>query len=139
MMGDYGQILDHVEDHMTVLGYIAHTETFDLQDLADAQIDKAFCLVPGSSQRSDLSMRHVDEELEIRLTFRQPPVGKAAAKVISAANMAIVWHFLEQKNQGPADRIQWAGSTVVKWEAQVLELRIGLVVSYPGLMKPANA
>ena len=138
-MGDYGQILDHFEAHMEALGYTSAPETFDLQDLADAAIDNAFCLVPGASERSDLSIRHVDEELEIRIAYRQPPTGKAAAKVISAANMAIVWHFLQQPNYGPADRIQWRGSTVIQWEAQVLELRIGFVVAYPGLMKPANA
>ena len=139
-MGDYGQILDHFEAHLVALGYTPATETFDLTDLADTQIDKAFCLVPGGSKRSDLSLWHVDVGLEIRIAFRQPPSGKAAAADIQDIhNMGIVWHFIQKVNHGPADRIEWEGSTPVEWDAQVLELRIGFVVSYPGLRKPANA
>jgi len=139
-MGDYGQILDHFEAHLVALGYTAATETFDLEDLADAQIDKAFCLLPGSSERSELSLRHINAELQVRISFRQPPRGKAAAAAIQDLhNDRIVRHFLKPENSGPADRIQWQGSTVIRWEAQILELRAVFVVTYPGLMEAANA
>lgn len=138
-MGDFGDILDHFAAHMESLGYTPATETFDVTDVSAAKIDKAFCLLPGGASRSDLSIRHVDEKLEVHVAFKQPPRGVTAAKAISAARLGIAWHFLQPDNSGPADRIQWDGSEIVDLDDEILVLQLTFTVSYPGLMKPVNA
>ena len=138
-MVDFGNIVDHYKAQMESLGYALVKDTFDVTDASEAAIDKAFVLLPGAARRSPQAMTMVEEELAIEIAFKQPPKGIEAVKRISAARLAIVWHFLQKQNYGPASDVSWAGSEVVDFDDRILVLRLSFVITYPGLRQPANA
>jgi len=135
---DFGNIVDHFRAEMEGLGYKLVKDTFEVTDASEASIDGSFVLLPGTARRSPLAMTMVEEELAVEIAFKQPPAGVEAVKKVSAARLAVVWHFLQKQNYGPASSISWAGSEVVSFDERVLVLRLSFVITYPGLMKPAN-
>lgn len=135
---DFGDVVDHYKAEMEGLGYSLVPDTFDVTDASEAAIDKAFVLLPGTAKRSSLAMTMIEEELAIEIAFKQPPKGIEAIKRISGERLAIVWHFLQKSNYGPATAVSWEGSEVLDFDDRILVLRLSFVITYPGLIKPAN-